>query len=168
MTPEEVKNSVLLGYALNDQARQFDAIDALAQERGTTPETDKYLEDLQVQVRKSLRNNKQYGAAYTEHLQASQGKFDNAANAFEVVFTNAQWMAENGDKPVVSSIATFLAARNQVKGVLLSINDAGGKGTLGANPQIRDAFYSLVNELKAKDLAFAEAYNRYFVGDRIV
>jgi hypothetical protein len=107
---------------------------------------------------------------YSEYLAPDRAKYERRAQILTVAAKDKQWMAQNGDRPVVKNMLMYLETRQQIANMLKERDAAGGSRSLDANSNadIAYAFDLFKTNLKAGSVETEEFLNRYFANDTVV
>ncbi len=107
---------------------------------------------------------------YSEYISPDRGKYERRALVLKKALSDKNWMAQNGDRPVVKAMATYLDARDQIAFILKQRDAAGGSAMLSAQSN-KDIVYVLdqvKQQLIAESPEFEQFLNRYFINDTVV
>lgn len=107
---------------------------------------------------------------YSEYISPDRGKYERRALVLKKALGDKAWMAQNGDRPVVKAMATYLDARDQIAMILKQRDAAGGSAMLSAQSN-KDIVYVLdqvKQQLIAESPEFEQFLNRYFINDTVV
>ena len=107
---------------------------------------------------------------YSEYISPDRGKYERRAQVLKKALSDKNWMAQNGDRPVVKAMATYLDARDQIAFVLKQRDAAGGSKMLSAksNRDISYVMEQVRQQLIAESPEFEQFLNRYFINDTVV
>lgn len=107
---------------------------------------------------------------YAEYISPDRGKYIRREQVLLNAFNDEQWMAQNGNRPVVRAAAQYLDMRSQVREFLLARKEAGGSKSLDAdaNSDVKLAFDAFVTQLETESPEFSDFVNRYFPNDPVV
>jgi hypothetical protein len=107
---------------------------------------------------------------YSEYISPDRGKYERRALVLKKALTDKGWMAQNGDRPVVKAMATYLDARDQLASILKQRDAAGGSAMLSAqsNKDIVYVLDQIKQQLIAESPEFEQFLNRYFINDTVV
>ena len=107
---------------------------------------------------------------YSEYISPDRGKYERRALVLETALADKKWMAQNGNRPVVKSMAVYLDARKQLGNLLQQRERAGGSRMLDAKSNADIAFVldQVRTQLIAESPEFEEFMNRYFINDTVV
>lgn len=169
MSPEDIARETRAKYGWSVWRKGMDVLDGAAVERGTTIEENKDLSSRKTELVQKIKANPQYGSAWFESYgQFNPSRREKYVEALDIAFNNDKWMSENGNKPEVKAIASFLDLRQNIKNRLLAKQYTGQPHTLASNPEVKEFYLRSIGALKQSDIRFAEFYNRYFEGDTII
>lgn len=107
---------------------------------------------------------------YSEYVSPDRAKYERRAEILDKALADKKWMADNGERPIVKSIALYLDARKQIAKVLDARDAAGGSRSLAAqsNADIAEAFDMFKTNLIAGSNEMEQFLNRYFANDTVV
>ena len=107
---------------------------------------------------------------YSEYVSPDRAKYARRADILNKALKDKKWMAQNGDRAVVKSMALYLEARNQIGEILKQRDAAGGSRSIDANKNadIAAAFDMFRTNLIAGSPEFEQFINRYFANDTVV
>ena len=107
---------------------------------------------------------------YSEYISPDRGKYERRALVLKKALSDKNWMAQNGDRPVVKAMATYLDARDQLASILKQRDAAGGSAMLSAqsNKDIVYVLDQIKQQLIAESPEFEQFLNRYFINDTVV
>lgn len=163
-----LQQETLAKYGWAKFRRGMDAIDAIAIERNTDPETDSALQARKALLIKEIKSDPTYGAAwFSAYGTINPARRDQYAHIMVSAFKDPTWAADNADDPTMKTVASFLLTRQNIKETLIARAQAGGSGTLSGNPDLAQQYRTMVLSYKRYNLGFADFYNRYFDGDKV-
>jgi hypothetical protein len=107
---------------------------------------------------------------YSEYVSPDRAKYARRADILDKALKDKKWMAQNGDRAVVKSMALYLEARNQIGEILRQRDAAGGSRSMDANSNadLAAAFDMFRTNLIAGSPEFEQFINRYFANDTVV
>lgn len=107
---------------------------------------------------------------YAEYISPDRGKYEKRALILKKALSDKAWMAQNGDRPVVKAMATYLDVRDQIGFILKQRDAAGGSAMLSAqsNKDIVYVMDQVKQQLIAESPEFEQFLNRYFINDTVV
>jgi hypothetical protein len=107
---------------------------------------------------------------YSEYVSPDRAKYARRADVLDKALKDKKWMAQNGNRAVVKSMALYLEARNQIGEILKQRDTAGGSRSMDANSNadIAAAFDMFRTNLIAGSPEFEQFINRYFANDTVV
>lgn len=107
---------------------------------------------------------------YSEYISPDRGKYERRALVLKKALSDKGWMAQNGDRPVVKAMATYLDARDQIASILKQRDAIGGSAMLSAksNKDIVYVLDQIKQQLIAESPEFEQFLNRYFINDTVV
>jgi len=107
---------------------------------------------------------------YSEYISPDRGKYERRALVLKKALTDKKWMAQNGNRPVVKAMATYLDVRDQMASILKERDALGGSAMLSAksNADLTYVFEQVRQQLIAESPEFEQFLNRYFINDTVV
>jgi hypothetical protein len=107
---------------------------------------------------------------YSEYISPDRGKYERRALVLKKALSDKNWMAQNGDRPVVKAMATYLDLRDQMAAILKGRDAVGGSAMLSAksNTDLAYVFDQVRQQLIAESPEFEQFLNRYFINDTVV
>lgn len=107
---------------------------------------------------------------YSEYISPDRGKYERRALVLKKALTDKKWMAQNGNRPVVKAMATYLDIRDQMATILKERDALGGSAMLSAksNADLTYVFEQVRQQLIAESPEFEQFLNRYFINDTVV
>ncbi len=107
---------------------------------------------------------------YSEYISPDRGKYERRAQVLKKALADKNWMAQNGDRPVVKAMATYLDLREQMAAILKERDALGGSAMLSAksNADLTYVFEQVRQQLIAESPEFEQFLNRYFINDTVV
>ena len=107
---------------------------------------------------------------YSEYVSPDRAKYARRAEILDVALKDKKWMAQNGERAVVKSVALYLETRKVIAQLLEQRNAAGGSRSLDAksNSDIADAFQLFRDNLIVGSPEMEKFLNRYFSNDTVV
>ena len=121
----------------------------------------------QLWVRQQTKDNLDW---YSDYASPDRAKYERRAQVLQTALKDKKWMSQNGDRPVVKAMATYLEVRNQVGQLLENREKSGGSRSLSAqsNADVAYAFEKFKTQLIAESDEFGQFINRYFANDTVV
>ena len=107
---------------------------------------------------------------YSEYISPDRGKYERRAIVLKKALSDKAWMQQNGNRPVIKAVATYLDVREQMAEILKQRDATGGSRSLSANSN-KDLVYVLDQvrqQLIAESPEFEQFLNRYFINDTVV
>ena len=107
---------------------------------------------------------------YSEYVSPDRAKYARRAEILNVALRDKKWMAQNGERTVVKSMALYLETRKVIAQLLEERDATGGSRSLDAksNSDIADAFQLFRDNLIAGSPETEKFLNRYFSNDTVV
>lgn len=107
---------------------------------------------------------------YSEYISPDRGKYERRALVLKKALADKNWMTQNGNRPVVKAMATYLDMRDQMAQLLKARDAAGGSAMLSAkgNADLAYVFEQVRQQLIAESPEFEQFLNRYFINDTVV
>ena len=107
---------------------------------------------------------------YSEYVSPDRAKYARRAEILDAALKDKKWMAQNGERAVVKSVALYLETRKVIAQLLEQRNAAGGSRSLDAksNSDIADAFQLFRDNLIVGSPEMEKFLNRYFSNDTVV
>lgn len=107
---------------------------------------------------------------YSEYVSPDRAKYARRADILDTAFKNKEWMAANGNRPVVKNAMLYLETRKVISQLLDQRKAAGGSRSLDAktNADIAAAFESFRDNLIVGSNETEQFLNRYFANDTVV
>ncbi len=107
---------------------------------------------------------------YSEYISPDRGKYERRALVLKKALADKNWMAQNGNRPVVKAMATYLDLRDQMAAILKGRDAVGGSAMLSAksNTDLAYVFDQVRQQLIAESPEFEQFLNRYFINDTVV
>jgi len=170
-TPGELlrEANIKRGWAEYQQLEQ--AINAYKIQNGiaddSDPEMDIVKQAKSIWIQQKAGDNLDW---YSEYVSPDRAKYARRVDVLEKALKDKKWMAQNGDRAVVKSMALYLEARNQIAEILKQRDAAGGSRSIDANSNadVAAAFDMFRTNLIAGSPEFEQFINRYFSNDTVV
>jgi hypothetical protein len=107
---------------------------------------------------------------YSEYVSPDRAKYARRADILDNAFKNKEWMAANGNRPVVKNAMLYLETRKVISTMLAQRDAEGGSRSMDAksNADIADAFQHFRDNLIAGSNETEQFLNRYFANDTVV
>jgi hypothetical protein len=107
---------------------------------------------------------------YSEFVSPDRAKYVRRADILDKAFQNKEWMAANGNRPVVKNAMLYLETRKVISAMLDERKAAGGSRSLDANSNadIAEAFQHFRDNLIVGSNETEQFLNRYFANDTVV
>jgi hypothetical protein len=131
------------------------------------PEMDVVKQAKSIWIQQKAEDNLDW---YSEYVSPDRAKYARRADVLDKALKDKKWMAQNGNRAVVKSMALYLEARNQIGEILKERKAAGGSRSMDANSNadIAAAFDMFRTNLIAGSPEFEQFINRYFANDTVV
>jgi hypothetical protein len=170
-TPGELirESNIKRGWAEFQQLEQ--AINAYKIQNGITDDKDDQMQVVKqakaLWIQQKAEDNLDW---YSEYVSPDRAKYARRADVLEKALKDKKWMAQNGNRAVVKSMALYLEARKQLGEILKQRDAAGGSRSMdaNANADIAAAFDMFRTNLIAGSPEFEQFINRYFSNDTVV
>jgi hypothetical protein len=170
-TPGELirESNIKRGWAEFQQLEQ--AINAYKIQNGITDDKDDQMKVVKqakaLWIQQKAEDNLDW---YSEYVSPDRAKYARRADVLEKALKDKKWMAQNGNRAVVKSMALYLEARKQLGEILKQRDAAGGSRSMDANvnADIAAAFDLFRTNLIAGSPEFEQFINRYFSNDTVV
>jgi hypothetical protein len=170
-TPGELirESNIKRGWAEFQQLEQ--AINAYKIQNGITDDKDDQMKVVKqakaLWIQQKAEDNLDW---YSEYVSPDRAKYARRADILEKALKDKKWMAQNGNRAVVKSMALYLEARKQLGEILKQRDAAGGSRSMdaNANADIAAAFDMFRTNLIAGSPEFEQFINRYFSNDTVV
>jgi hypothetical protein len=170
-TPGELirESNIKRGWAEFQQLEQ--AINAYKIQNGITDDKDDQMKVVKqakaLWIQQKAEDNLDW---YSEYVSPDRAKYARRADVLEKALKDKKWMAQNGNRAVVKSMALYLEARKQLGEILKQRDAAGGSRSMdaNANADIAAAFDMFRTNLIAGSPEFEQFINRYFSNDTVV
>jgi hypothetical protein len=170
-TPGELirESNIKRGWAEYQQLEQ--AINAYKIQNGITDDKDDQMKVVKqaksIWIQQKAEDNLDW---YSEYVSPDRAKYARRADVLEKALKDKKWMAQNGNRAVVKSMALYLEARKQLGEILKQRDAAGGSRSMdaNANADIAAAFDIFKTNLIAGSPEFEQFINRYFSNDTVV
>jgi hypothetical protein len=170
-TPGELlrEANIKRGWAEYQQLEQ--AINAYKIQNGiaddSDPEMDVVKQAKSIWIQQKAGDNLDW---YSEYVSPDRAKYARRVDVLEKALKDKKWMAQNGDRAVVKSMALYLEARTQIAEILKQRDAAGGSRSIDANSNadVAAAFDMFRTNLIAGSPEFEQFINRYFSNDTVV
>jgi hypothetical protein len=170
-TPGELlrEANIKRGWAEYQQLEQ--AINAYKIQNGiaddSDPEMDIVKQAKSIWIQQKAGDNLDW---YSEYVSPDRAKYARRVDVLEKALKDKKWMAQNGDRAVVKSMALYLEARSQIAEILKQRDAAGGSRSIDANSNadVAAAFDMFRTNLIAGSPEFEQFINRYFSNDTVV
>jgi hypothetical protein len=170
-TPGELirESNIKRGWAEFQQLEQ--AINAYKIQNGITDDKDDQMKVVKqaksIWIQQKAEDNLDW---YSEYVSPDRAKYARRADILEKALKDKKWMAQNGNRAVVKSMALYLEARKQLGEILKQRDAAGGSRSMdaNANADIAAAFDMFRTNLIAGSPEFEQFINRYFSNDTVV
>jgi hypothetical protein len=170
-TPGELirESNIKRGWAEFQQLEQ--AINAYKIQNGITDDKDDQMKVVKqakaLWIQQKAEDNLDW---YSEYVSPDRAKYARRADVLEKALKDKKWMAQNGNRAVVKSMALYLEARKQIGEILKQRDAAGGSRSIdaNANADIAAAFDMFRTNLIAGSPEFEQFINRYFSNDTVV
>jgi hypothetical protein len=170
-TPGELLREANIKRGWTEFQQLEQAINAYKIQNGITEDKDPQMKVLKeaksMWIQQKASDNLDW---YSEYVSPDRAKYARRADVLDKALKDKKWMAQNGDRAVVKSMALYLEARNQIGEILKQRDAAGGSRSIDANKNadIAAAFDMFRTNLIAGSPEFEQFINRYFANDTVV
>ncbi len=168
--PAELKKDANVKVGWIEFRKNMNLLDSQLQAQGYESYNESGAEELQtlkqMMVADLTRRNQDWAADY---YSVDRGKWIYRMQSMRTMLSDPKWMAENGRRPVVQSIAVYLNMRTQIARELANRKAYGMASTLTAedNTDLDGLWNSTIAQLKAGSGEFEEFYNRFLQNDPV-
>lgn len=169
--PEEIVREANIRKGWTEFGKIMDGIDAYKIQNGIVSDTDNRMklfnEAKRLWVQETGKVNFDW---YSEYVSSDRAKYERRARVLGNALQDKNWMAQNGERPVVKSMAVYLDVRGKIGQILNQRKELGGSADISAkkNADILAVFDQIKTQLKAESPEFAEFVNRFFINDTVV
>jgi hypothetical protein len=107
---------------------------------------------------------------YSKYAAPDKAKYERRAQILQTALNDKQWMAQNGNRPVIKNVAMYLDVRQQIANELDARAKAGGSRSLSSkkNADLNFAYDQFTTQLIAGSPETESFLNRYFANDTVV
>ena len=168
--PAELKKDANVKVGWIEFRKNMNLLDSQLQAQGYESYNESGAEELQtlkqMMVADLTRRNQDWAADY---YSVDRGKWIYRMESMRTMLSDPKWMAENGRRPVVQSIAVYLNMRTQIARELANRKAYGMASTLTAedNTDLDGLWNSTIAQLKAGSPEFEDFYNRFLQNDPV-
>jgi hypothetical protein len=169
--PEEIVREANIRKGWTEFGKVMDSIDAFKIQNGIVTDTDDRMklinEAKRIWVAENAKENFDW---YSEYVSSDRAKYERRARVLSKALQDKQWMAQNGERPVIKSMAVYLDTRDKIGQILRQRKELGGSADISTqkNADIRAVFDQIRTQLKAESPEFGEFLNRFFINDSVV
>jgi hypothetical protein len=169
-TPDQLMQEANVKRGWNDYQNFTAAISSYEAQNGITPQ-DPRIKQLQlvkqIWLQSQAKTNLDWYSAY---VSPDKAKYERRAQVLEKAITDKNWMAQNGERPVVKNLALYLDLRKQVAGMLQQRYEQGGSRSMSSqkNADIAAIWQIAVQNLTKPSPETEQFINRYFANDSAV
>ena len=120
-------------------------------------------------IASSIRNSGNE-AFWNEYVTKDASRYYDRAQFYTALLSNANFVQDHGSDPLVKSMAAFLSVRQSIANMLIDRSQQPGGSavlTAGSNLDLKNAYGSLVQDLKGRSLGFSDWYHTNFLGDTV-
>ncbi len=170
-TPGELLREANIKRGWTEYQQLEQAINAYKIQNGITDDKDPQMKVVKqaksIWIQQKAADNLDW---YSEYVSPDRAKYARRADVLDKALKDKKWMAQNGNRAVVKSMALYLEARNQIGEILKQRDAAGGSRSMDANSNadIAAAFDMFRTNLIAGSPEFEQFINRYFANDTVV
>jgi len=168
--PAELKKDANVKVGWIEFRKNMDLLDYQLQAQGYESYNESGAEELQtlkqMMVADLTRRNQDWAADY---YSVDRGKWIYRMESMRTMLSDPKWMAENGRRPVVQSIAVYLNMRTQIARELANRKAYGMASTLTAedNADLDALWNSTIAQLRNGSPEFGDFYNRFLQNDPV-
>ena len=169
--PEEIVREANIRKGWTEFGKIMDGIDAYKIQNGIVSDTDDRMklfnEAKRLWVQETGKVNFDW---YSEYVSSDRAKYERRARVLGNALQDKNWMAQNGERPVVKSMAVYLDIRDKIGQILRQRKELGGSADISTNKNadILAVFDQIKTQLKAESPEFGEFLNRFFINDTVV
>jgi hypothetical protein len=168
--PADLKKDANVKMGWIEFRKNMNLLDSQLFAQGYTSFNDNGAEELQtlkqMMVADMTSRNKDWAADY---YSVDRGKWIYRMQSMTTMLSDPTWMKENGNRPVVQSIAVYLNLRSQVARELASRKAYGMASTLTAkdNADLDGLWNQTIAQLLQGSTEFEDFYNRFLQNDPV-
>jgi hypothetical protein len=168
--PAELKKDANIKVGWIEFRKNMDLLDYQLEAQGYESYNESGAEELQtlkqMMVADLTRRNQDWAADY---YSVDRGKWIYRMESMRTMLSDPKWMAENGRRPVVQSIAVYLNMRTQIARELANRKAYGMASTLTAedNADLDALWNSTIAQLRKGSPEFGDFYNRFLQNDPV-
>ncbi len=168
--PADLKKDANVKMGWIEFRKNMNLLDSQLFAQGYTSFNDSGAEELQtlkqMMVADMTNRNKDWAADY---YSVDRGKWIYRMQSMTTMLSDPTWMKENGNRPVVQSIAVYLNLRSQVARELASRKSYGMASTLTAkdNADLDGLWNQTIAQLLQGSNEFEDFYNRFLQNDPV-
>ena len=168
--PAELKKDANVKVGWIEFRKNMDLLDYQLQAQGYESYNESGAEELQtlkqMMVADLTRRNQDWAADY---YSVDRGKWIYRMESMRTMLSDPKWMAENGRRPVVQSMAVYLNMRTQIARELANRKAYGMASTLTAadNADLDALWNSTIAQLRNGSPEFGDFYNRFLQNDPV-
>ena len=169
--PEEIVREANIRKGWTEFGKVMDSIDSYKIQNGIVTDTDDRMklinEAKRIWVAENAKVNFDW---YSEYVSSDRAKYERRARVLEKALQDNKWMAQNGERPVIKSMAVYLDTRDKIGQILRQRKELGGSADISTqkNADVRAVFDQIRTQLKAESPEFGEFLNRFFINDSVV
>jgi hypothetical protein len=168
--PADLKKDANVKMGWIEFRKNMNLLDSQLFAQGYTSFNDNGAEELQtlkqMMVADMTNRNKDWAADY---YSVDRGKWIYRMQSMTTMLSDPTWMKENGNRPVVQSIAVYLNTRSQIARELASRKAYGMSSTLTAkdNADLDGLWNQTIAQLLQGSGEFEDFYNRFLQNDPV-
>lgn len=168
---QELVRDANIKQGWTNYGKLMDQIGVYQTQNGITSSKDPQMKAINgaksIWVQQMAKTNPDWYAAY---ISPDRSKYMRRADILSKALQDKKWMAQNGNRPVVKSVALYLDTRNQIANILDQRKAQGGSKDLNANTNgdLAYAFEYMRQQLSLQSPEFSQFINRYFPNDTVV
>jgi hypothetical protein len=168
--PAELKKDANVKVGWIEFRKKMNLLDSQLYAQGYESYSESGAEELnmlrQMMISDITTRNRDWAADY---YSVDRGKWIYRMESLKTMLSDRKWMADNAQRPVVSSIAVYLNTRTQIARELANRKAYGGASTLTAkeNEDLDGYWNSVIYQLKTGSPEFEDFYNRFLQNDPV-
>lgn len=168
--PADLKKDANTKMGWIEFRKNMDLLQHALFQQGFTSFNQKGAEELQLikqtMLAQLVGKNKDWAADY---YSVDRGKWIYRMQSINTMLSDPKWVEDNGDRPVVKSLATYVDVRKAIARELATRKANGLPSTLDAkaNADLDGLWTQLVATLMQESLEFSDFYNRFLQNDPV-
>jgi hypothetical protein len=169
--PQDIVREAQVKQGWQDYQNFMGQIETYKTQNGIVSDKDPQMNLINTAKKLWIRQQQEANLAwYSDYASTDRAKYERRVGILQKAFSDKQWMAQNGDRPVVKSALMYFEVRQQVANALIEREKTGGSRSLSAqsNADVAYAFDKLRKQLMDGSPEFEYFINRYFSNDTVV